>query len=287
MHETDNDTTPVEQPTTATTMSASREADMAPGPLGELPGYADWHAIADRLYQDNRKLVARVEALKTALQATQQTLDIERVKSSSITELETEKKLALGNALQACQSLNQEQFRTIATLSERLEVSQDRAQQLEGECLALQAACHEQAERTSRAQHEMQSLREGLERHRRQSLQVQAALDRYLREAALKNNHSNAWPPPIIGIRETDEADRDPSAASSAASFAADDLWDSEPPEDPGSDDINIIGTIADLKTVADTTVPTSTAADLFVSVVPAGTSKKIKSFAAIELPQF
>ncbi|MEO0949273.1 MAG: hypothetical protein AAFY11_14245, partial [Cyanobacteria bacterium J06641_5] len=107
-------------------------------------------------------------------------------------------------ALQACQARDREQLRAISTLSERLELSQTRTEQLEQECLALQTTCREQVERTTCAQKEIQELHARLQQQQQQTVQAQDALERYLTEQGVYNSHSSAWPPPIIGMPEGD-----------------------------------------------------------------------------------
>jgi len=174
------------------------------GPLSEFPPHADWQAIADRLYASNCDLVKQVEALQSALQQRQQELDVRAVQLLSLEEAQATKATEAEVALHACQARDREQLRAIATLSERLEISQARTEQLEQECLALQATCREQAERTTCAQKEIQELHARLQQQQQQTAQAQEALERYLTEQGVYSNRSNAWPPPIISAPGSD-----------------------------------------------------------------------------------
>lgn len=285
MHETDfSAPEPSMLPISTASDPPAKDVDLGPGPLAQLPQDANWQAIADYLHQRNCRLESQLAPLQQSLQAAQRDLDIERVRSRSIAELEAaarqeaRKAAALDTALRACQTLNQEQLRTIATLSERLAISQARASQLERECVALQATCREQAERTACAQQEIQALQERLQRQR---LQAQADLEGHPSEAP--TGRSNAWPPPIIsdtgahGTAETlvaAEAPRVPTASTSGNYDG--DFW-----EEDGDD-----GDTVALDYIGSSAIELPVASSL-TSATPPRAARKRRTPVAIDLPQF
>lgn len=207
----------------ASVTPAASWSDNTPGALSQFSPDADWQAIADRLYESNCALVARTEALQKALQEKQLELDVQSVQARSLEEAQATEATAAEAALQACQARDREQLRAIATLSERLEIAQIRAEQLEKECLALQATCREQTERTTCAQKEIQELHGRLQQQQQQTASAQAALEGHLAEIASRESRSNAWPPPIINLSEGDR----PAVKAVAENPGAEDEEDS------------------------------------------------------------
>ncbi|MBE9118779.1 hypothetical protein IQ249_23095 [Lusitaniella coriacea LEGE 07157] len=174
---------------------------------------ADWFSLARKLRQRNRDLLKKVASLEQDLADTQEILQAEIARSRSSETLSAqqtkefhasqEKIDTLLSELELSHQTAQRQQALVETLSEQLEVAQQRIAHLEQECTLLHQHYDEQAQHLRTAQQQSQELSLRLQRQKRKTLQFKAALDKCLESPGSQQEEPIELPVEIVESPES------------------------------------------------------------------------------------
>lgn len=151
---------------------------------------SDLITLIQQLRQRNNELSHRVAALENTLHECQSAISLQqtRLKSQDALLAEQAQNLAasqgqilhLSQQLEASQQAATQHQTTVQTLTEKLEISQQRLAQIERECTLTQQHSSEQAHQLIHSEATCRDLRARLHRQQRHTLQFKAALEKCL-----------------------------------------------------------------------------------------------------------
>jgi myosin heavy subunit len=168
-------------------------------PIRELAEALTWQSDTDvaelvslsqSLQQQNTDLLTHVEQLEKLLDECHSALQLQMKRNQSLeTRLSQqaqeltatqEQMTRLFRELEASHHVAQRQQILIETLTQQLENSQEQVARLERECALARASYNEQSYNLSQSENTCQELRSRLDRQQRYSLQLKAALDKFI-----------------------------------------------------------------------------------------------------------
>lgn len=150
----------------------------------------DWHKLAHKLREHNRKLLKKVFKLEQELAEVTNMLEQQNQRSQNTDILiaqqakelnQSQEEIAnLVNQIETLQQEEQEQKLLNESLSKQLQASQQQIAQLERECALLQENCNNKTHELLVKEQLAQELDARLHRQQRYTLQYKTALDRYI-----------------------------------------------------------------------------------------------------------
>ena len=151
---------------------------------------AELVSLSQSLEQQNSDLLAHVEQLEKLLDECHSALQLQMKRNQTLeTRLSQqaqeltatqEQMTRLFRELEASHQVAQRQQILIETFTQQLENSQEQVAHLERECALARASSNEQSYNLSQSENTCQELRSRLDRQQRYSLQLKAALDKFI-----------------------------------------------------------------------------------------------------------
>lgn len=199
-----------EQPQTTAIAPWSTSAPFLSESDAGITNLGDLIALVQQLRQRNYELSQRVISVENALHNCQNAVQLQQTLSQSQETLLTQRTqdleaaqahiIQLTHKLETAYQESQCQKQLIYSLSEQLEISQQRLAQIERECTVTQQRYSEQSHRLLQTETTCRDLRARLHRQQRHTLQLKAALEKCLempessnaaKEAALREHRNS------------------------------------------------------------------------------------------------
>jgi predicted nucleic acid-binding Zn-ribbon protein len=164
----------------------------------------DWFTLARKLRQHNRELVKTVVQLEQALADTQETLQIQIMRSKSADVLIEQQNEELNNTqkqvsrlfseLEASHQTAQRQQNLLDHITQQLQEAQEQTAHLERECALLQESHNEQSHKLIEAEKQIRQLRDRLHQQQRETLQYKS---NFQEVSEIPNQQKNSISPKI------------------------------------------------------------------------------------------
>ena len=196
-----SDESKVETPSNSSSSAVEREAtsdNLSPSTLEQKdcsqktqkPKDIDWHKLAHKLREHNRKLLKKVFQLEQEVAETNNRIKEHKIRSQSTDMLIAQQaeeinhnQEEIAHVIQELENSQQEihsQKVMVDGLNKQLEKANEKFAQLERECALLQEKYNQQTHDLLLKNQQVQELSARLNRQQRYTLQYKAALDKYL-----------------------------------------------------------------------------------------------------------